>query len=86
MKNVLGNRNQCLPDVDLVEDSKTLRRLLLLCYPVNKPELEPLEDIVPVLRAATKYVMEWPITLITRNLLSLVPSKPFRVWAVACKL
>ena len=78
-------RNQCLPDVDLVEDSKTLRRLLLLCYPVNKPELEPLEDIVPVLRAATKYVMEWPITLITRNLLSLVPSKPFRVWAVACE-
>ena len=73
------------PIVDVTEDSKTLRNLLLLCYPVNKPDLGSLDDIVSVLEGALKYDMEWPITLLTRDLLALIPLNPLRVWAIASR-
>ncbi|KAH9918222.1 uncharacterized protein BXZ73DRAFT_53092, partial [Epithele typhae] len=80
-----GNGANAIPIVHVSEDSKTLRMLLLLCYPVNKPDLVSLEEIVPVLEGAQKYVMEWPVTLLSRMLLALVPAHPLRVWAVACR-
>ena len=72
--------------VDVAEDSKTLRHLLLLCYPVNKPDFasQP-DDILPVLQAALKYIMEWPITLLKRDLHALMPVRPLRVWAIASR-
>ncbi|RPD58993.1 hypothetical protein L226DRAFT_524131 [Lentinus tigrinus ALCF2SS1-7] len=73
------------PTVDVTEDSKTLERLLRLCYPINKQGLGELDDIVPVLIAATKYEMEWPLSLLTNDLLAVAPKRPLKVWAVACQ-
>ena len=73
------------PFVSLTEDSKTLEQLLRFCYPINKPPLRELEDIVPVLKAALKYDMEWPTTLLTGELGKIIPRKPLEVWACACQ-
>ena len=73
------------PIVDVTDDSKTLERLLRLCYPIGKEKLDELEDIVPVLQAALKYDMEWPISLVTTDLLAIAPRSPLKVWAVACR-
>ncbi|PIL24646.1 hypothetical protein GSI_12530 [Ganoderma sinense ZZ0214-1] len=73
------------PVVDVTEDSRALERLLRLCYPIRKEKLEKLGDIVPVLHAAMKYDMEWPIYLLTTDLQEIVPRSPLKVWAVACR-
>ncbi|KAI1791844.1 hypothetical protein LXA43DRAFT_1061100 [Ganoderma leucocontextum] len=77
--------NAARPIVDVTEDSKTLGRLLCLCYPIEKEKLDELKDIVPVLQAAMKYDMKWPISLLTTDLLAIVPRSPLKVWAVACR-
>ncbi|KAH9942481.1 uncharacterized protein BXZ73DRAFT_97891 [Epithele typhae] len=74
-----------LPVVDMSEDSKTLRRLLLLCYPVDKQELESVADIAPVLAAARKFDMEWPVRLLARDLTTSVSRSPLRAWSCACQ-
>ncbi|KAH9942487.1 uncharacterized protein BXZ73DRAFT_97897 [Epithele typhae] len=68
-----------------VEDSKTLHRLLLLCYPVDKQELESVIDIAPVLAAARKFDMEWPVRLLTRDLADSISRSPLHVWSCACR-
>ncbi|KAM5530954.1 hypothetical protein V8D89_015399 [Ganoderma adspersum] len=73
------------PVVHVTEDSRALERLLRLCYPIGKEKLDKLEDIVPVLQAAMKYDMEWPISQLTRDLREIVPQTPLKVWAVACR-
>ncbi|RPD64052.1 hypothetical protein L226DRAFT_569543 [Lentinus tigrinus ALCF2SS1-7] len=73
------------PVVDVSEDSQALDRLLRLCYPMLKPELSELREIVPVLKAALKYEMEWPVLLLSKDLLGMVPSSPLKVWAAACR-
>ncbi|TFK92636.1 hypothetical protein K466DRAFT_595104 [Polyporus arcularius HHB13444] len=79
-----GSRAQ-RPVIDVSEDSQALDRLLRLCYPVLKPKLSELEDIVPVLKAALKYEMEWPVFLLSKDLLAMIPSNPLKVWAAACR-
>ncbi|KAH9942490.1 uncharacterized protein BXZ73DRAFT_97900 [Epithele typhae] len=74
-----------LPVVDMSEDSKTLRRLLLLCYPVDKQELDSVADIAPVLAAARKFDMEWPIRLLARDLADSISRSPLRAWSCACR-
>ncbi|KAH9942491.1 uncharacterized protein BXZ73DRAFT_97901 [Epithele typhae] len=74
-----------LPVVDMSEDSKTLRRLLLLCYPVDKQELDSVADIAPVLAAARKFDMEWPIRLLARDLDASLSRSPLHAWACACR-
>jgi len=44
--------------VQLDEDSKVIRHILLFCYPGVPPELESLDEIVAVLRVAENYEME----------------------------
>ncbi|PIL24639.1 hypothetical protein GSI_12523 [Ganoderma sinense ZZ0214-1] len=73
------------PVVDVTEDSRVLERLMRLCYPIEKEKLDALEDIVPVLEAAMKYDMKWPISLLTTDLLAIIPRSPLKVWAVACR-
>nr|VWO94991.1 N/A [Ganoderma boninense] len=73
------------PVVDVTEDSRALEMLLRLCYPVLKEKLDKLDDIVPVLQAAMKYDMEWPVYLLTSDLREIVPQSPLKVWAVACR-
>ncbi|KAH9910976.1 uncharacterized protein BXZ73DRAFT_57413, partial [Epithele typhae] len=73
------------PIVVVTEDSIALRNLLLICYPVTKPVLSALTDIVPVLRAALKYDMEWLIEHLTPSLAASIPKHPLQVWAIACQ-
>ncbi|KAI0688118.1 hypothetical protein C8T65DRAFT_746778 [Cerioporus squamosus] len=53
--------------------------------PVVDKRLGELDDIVPVLQAATKYEMEWPVSLLRNDLLEVAPKSPLKVWAVACQ-
>ncbi|KAM5536583.1 hypothetical protein V8D89_009678 [Ganoderma adspersum] len=73
------------PIVDVTEDNRTIRRLLCICYPIEKENLDGLEDIVPVLEAAMKYDMKWPISLLTTNLRTMIPRSPLEVWAASCR-
>ena len=73
------------PIVDVIEDSRTLKTLLCLCYPIEKEKQDELEDIVPVLRAAMKYDMKWPISLLTTDILAIAPQNPLKVWAIASR-
>ena len=77
----ISDESSTFPIVNVAEVSKTLQRPLLLCYRVNKPEpaLQSLDDILLVLKAARKYVMECRITLLARDLLALIPSEPLRL-------
>ncbi len=79
-----GSRAQ-RPVIDVSEDSQVLDRLLRLCYPILKPKLSELEHIVPVLKAASKYEMEWPVFLLSKDLLAVTPPMPLRAWAAACR-
>ncbi|OJT10905.1 hypothetical protein TRAPUB_12589 [Trametes pubescens] len=75
------------PVVDLVEDSETIEALLRICYPIKNPALDqPLNAIETMLRAAMKYEMEFPITVLTDHILSLAERTPLPVWAIACRL
>ncbi|KAI1790312.1 hypothetical protein LXA43DRAFT_973793 [Ganoderma leucocontextum] len=73
------------PIVDVTEDSKTLERLLRLCYPTAKPMFDVLEDIVLVFKAAIKYDMEWAIPPLMKDLKVVLPQNPLKAWAVACR-
>lgn len=73
------------PVIDVPEDSKTLRTLLRLCYPVSKEALTELDSIVLVLKAALKYEMDWPTRLLERDLVAIIPRRPLNVWAIAAR-
>nr|VWO95481.1 AAA domain-containing protein [Ganoderma boninense] len=77
--------NAVRPVIDVAEDSKTLGRLLRLCYPIKKESLDMLDDVVPVFQAAMKYDMEWPVSTLTADLVSNAPRSPLRTWAVASR-
>ncbi|EIW58214.1 uncharacterized protein TRAVEDRAFT_124691, partial [Trametes versicolor FP-101664 SS1] len=75
------------PIVDLAEDSGTIETLLRICYPIRNPPLgQPLDAIETMLRAAMKYEMESPVSVLTDHLLTLAERMPLAVWAVACRL
>ncbi|KAI0919320.1 hypothetical protein AcV5_002272 [Taiwanofungus camphoratus] len=75
-----------LPLVHVTEDSRTLDRLMRLCYPVKDPILEDASTVGDVLKAATKYQLEDVIAR-SRGLLSAFTSKdPLLVYAIACSL
>ncbi|KAM5536669.1 hypothetical protein V8D89_009764 [Ganoderma adspersum] len=75
------------PIVPLTEDSKTLDFLLRFIYPISKPS-QPrlLEDIEPLLEASMKYIMEYPTTALTQELLAFAQSRAMQVWAIGCRL
>ncbi|KAH9939289.1 uncharacterized protein BXZ73DRAFT_8936, partial [Epithele typhae] len=76
---------QDAPVIDVSEDSKTLRHLLQICYPTDRPVLESLDDLVPVLRAAMKYSMDWLAKTLSKSFIAAIPQFPFQVWAHACR-
>ncbi|KAL6300869.1 hypothetical protein BKA93DRAFT_902703 [Sparassis latifolia] len=79
---------QCdgLPVVDVAEDSKTLDALLRFCYPFDPPELATLDELVPVLRAALKYVMDPFMVSLRKRLIfaKFAQERPLRAYAIAC--
>ncbi|RPD73320.1 hypothetical protein L226DRAFT_614220 [Lentinus tigrinus ALCF2SS1-7] len=74
------------PVIDVSEDSKTLRPLLRLCYPVDKEVITDLDHIVLVYKVALKYEMDWPLRLLERDdLIGMAPRSPLQVWAIAAQ-
>ena len=74
------------PIIEVSEESVVLDTILRICYPINNPSEWSLEEVEPALRAAIKYEMELPTTVLTTRLKSLIPVSPFQVWAIACRL
>ena len=76
-----------LPVIPLTENGSTLDTLLRIVYPIEKPnKTRTLTDIPPILSAALKYMMEWPISVLTKELLAFAPDRPLQVWAIGCEL
>ncbi|OSD05468.1 hypothetical protein PYCCODRAFT_1465357 [Trametes coccinea BRFM310] len=74
------------PVLNLVEDSKTIETLLRICYPILNPPLDgPLPELETILTAAVKYEMEFPIAVLSAELLSRATQAPLAVWAVGCR-
>ncbi|KAI0766980.1 hypothetical protein BD413DRAFT_146334 [Trametes elegans] len=79
--------DQRIPIIPLSEDSATLDTFLRLCYPIEKPDRpRKLEEILPILEAALKYMMAWPISVLLKELLAFAPARPLQVWAIGCQL
>ncbi|KAI0738446.1 hypothetical protein C8Q80DRAFT_244381 [Daedaleopsis nitida] len=74
------------PIIEVSEDSVALETLLRICYPINKPAGFSIEQIELALRAAMKYDMELPTTVLTGDLENVAKDRPMAVWAVACRL
>ncbi|RPD58999.1 hypothetical protein L226DRAFT_489116 [Lentinus tigrinus ALCF2SS1-7] len=73
-----------LPVVHVSEHSKVLDRIFRLCYPVDDPPLETIEEVRSTLEAAMKYQMAEAVKITKRRLLGLARDDPLRVYAVAC--
>ena len=68
------------PIVELVEDEKTLNTILRICYPIVKPKaVVQLEELERAVKAAQKYEMELPLSVLTDELLDLAKTSPFAV-------
>ncbi|KAI0794291.1 hypothetical protein C8Q74DRAFT_1365774 [Fomes fomentarius] len=75
------------PIIPVSEDSVVIETLLRICYPiVYKPRERTLEEIESALRAAMKYEMELPTTVLLADLKKVLSTQPTRVWAIACRL
>ena len=75
-----------LPAIRASEPSVVLNKLFRLCYPLDDPSLETIEEVRAVLTAALKYDLRKAIQIARRRLRELIPSASLRVYAIACKL
>ncbi|CDO73338.1 hypothetical protein BN946_scf185008.g101 [Trametes cinnabarina] len=63
-----------------------MEALLRICYPILNPHPDgPLGEVEAILKAAVKYQMEFPIAVLTAELLSRATHAPLSVWAAACR-
>ncbi|KAI0730803.1 hypothetical protein C8Q76DRAFT_613811, partial [Earliella scabrosa] len=74
------------PVIRASEPSVVLNKLFRLCYPLDDPSLETIEEVRAVLTAALKYDLRKAIQIARRRLRELIPSASLRVYAIACKL
>ncbi|RPD59001.1 hypothetical protein L226DRAFT_510723 [Lentinus tigrinus ALCF2SS1-7] len=68
------------------EHSGVLDPLFRLCYPVDDPPLDSIEDVRMTLEAAKKYQMREAVKITKQRLLGFAPREPIRVYAIACQL
>jgi hypothetical protein len=76
-----------LPIIHVSEESKTLGRLLLMCYPDDEsPPIETLEDVHALLDAAVKYNMERVEKKVRKRLVAqcFLGTDAVHVFAIAC--
>jgi hypothetical protein len=73
-----------IPAVNVSETYPVFDTLIRYCYPVVGPRPSTLEEIRPVLSAATKYGIQAAIEPLTNLLLGFVDTHPVRVYAIAC--
>ncbi|TBU34059.1 hypothetical protein BD311DRAFT_611629, partial [Dichomitus squalens] len=75
------------PIIPMSEDSKTLDFLLRFIYLIPKPgQSRSLEEAAVFLEASLKYMMEYPASILTQDLLAFAPSRSMQVWAIGCRL
>ncbi|CCL99814.1 uncharacterized protein FIBRA_01838 [Fibroporia radiculosa] len=74
------------PLVAVSEGSKTLRPLLLLCYPVADPPMTALSDVGDLLETSIKYEMAEFSNRMEQKLRDFIPEEPIGVYAIACRL
>ena len=75
-----------IPVIPVTEDSETLEALLRICYPIDKADSNrSILQIEKTLKAAIKYDMALPITVLRKELLAAVESAPVQAWAAACR-
>ncbi|KAH8093243.1 hypothetical protein BXZ70DRAFT_389357 [Cristinia sonorae] len=74
-----------VPVVHVTEDSKTLRGILELCYPMAPSIIQEknIDVVLHIIEAALKYSMEWPVALVEQSLKELAGDQPLRVYAIA---
>ncbi|KAL6302627.1 hypothetical protein BKA93DRAFT_827323 [Sparassis latifolia] len=73
-----------LPVISVTETSQTLDTLLRLCYPMDDPVLENVDDACEALEAARKYQMDAIGTKLKMAFAGFVSKSPIRVYAIAC--
>ena len=79
------NQRHGLPVIQVTETSRTLNIVLRLCYPVENPDLNNLEDIRLFLEARRKYMIEAFDQTIKDALAQIAESRPFSVYALASR-
>ncbi|KAL0950274.1 hypothetical protein HGRIS_010254 [Hohenbuehelia grisea] len=79
--------NETSPVVQVSETHTTLDALLQFVYPVPDPEIASLDELVPILAAASKYDLTAPISALRKILVTpqFVETEPTRVYAIACR-
>ncbi|KAI0744116.1 hypothetical protein C8Q80DRAFT_879771 [Daedaleopsis nitida] len=75
--------NSTILVVPLSEDARTLGNLFRLCYPVAPPELERLDEVFAVLRAAEKYEITDVLAPLQKTLREQTRKDPLCVYAIA---
>jgi len=74
-----------LPIVPMTEDSRTLKGLLCLCYPIIDMPIQTLEEASILLDAARKYAMDGALIYLGQRLVVFADTAPVRVYALAIR-
>ncbi|KAL7280732.1 hypothetical protein ACG7TL_005674 [Trametes sanguinea] len=75
-----------LPVIQVPEPRDVLECLFRLCYPIDDPPLNTVDEVRSTLEAAMKYQMREATSILTRRLLAQAKSAPLRVFAIAHRL
>lgn len=73
-----------LPVINLTEDGRTLELLFTLCYPLENPTLDSLDDVYRVLEASGKYLMDTIASIVRKAWPAAASRDPLRAFAIAC--
>ncbi|KAL6300865.1 hypothetical protein BKA93DRAFT_500853 [Sparassis latifolia] len=72
-----------LPVIPMAEDSRTVEKLLRICYPGRHPAIDDLMTLRTLLAAATKYVMDEVTEVLRDALCAFAQTMPLQVYAIA---
>ena len=76
-----------IPVIDVFEPGTTMETLLQYIYPMTRPTIATLDELIPILEAATKYDMISVVDILRKRLVSpeFAKAAPTRVYAIACR-
>ncbi|OBZ70638.1 hypothetical protein A0H81_09193 [Grifola frondosa] len=72
-----------LPVITVSEDGQIFENLMRLCYPVEQPHFDRLDDAAGVMEAAKKYGMTPVLVRMKDSLMSFIEREPLRIFALA---
>ncbi|KZT67858.1 hypothetical protein DAEQUDRAFT_766817 [Daedalea quercina L-15889] len=74
-----------LPIIPVSEDAQTFDRVLRMCYPVEMPDIECVQDAAMLFKLALKYDLRAAEAARRKELLRFCSSHPLEVYAEACR-